>query len=265
MDTFIHRIDSTEVIYQPRRKRAKLIEKYLMGDLLGEGSYGKVKEMLDSETLCRRAVKILKKKKLRRIPNGEANVKKWVSYQPMYTFMFTEPLEHGARFHYTFPARLDSPQLFRVSTGDQGCFFVFVFLKYLLKLVPKWAEPNTEHVTSADCRSPIGPYRRRNEPVWNQTKLSRGEKEGSVSCWWRTAELRHGSVLWITSSLRLWPQREWTPSGLCLCRRSRFNQVVAPTCLSAGTQLLDGNKTLHTSPVQVVSSTQLQPRVSVTH
>uniref|UniRef100_A0A3Q2CF41 Serine/threonine-protein kinase STK11 n=1 Tax=Cyprinodon variegatus TaxID=28743 RepID=A0A3Q2CF41_CYPVA len=76
MDTFIHRIDSTEVIYQPRRKRAKMIGKYLMGDLLGEGSYGKVKEMLDSETLCRRAVKILKKKKLRRIPNGEANVKK---------------------------------------------------------------------------------------------------------------------------------------------------------------------------------------------
>lgn len=80
MDTFIHRIDSTEVIYQPRRKRAKLIGKYLMGDLLGEGSYGKVKEMLDSETLCRRAVKILKKKKLRRIPNGEANVKKWVCF-----------------------------------------------------------------------------------------------------------------------------------------------------------------------------------------
>ncbi|TNN78084.1 Serine/threonine-protein kinase STK11 [Liparis tanakae] len=77
MDTFIHRIDSTEVIYQPRRKRAKLIGKYLMGDLLGEGSYGKVKEMLDSDTLCRRAVKILKKKKLRRIPNGEANVKKY--------------------------------------------------------------------------------------------------------------------------------------------------------------------------------------------
>ncbi|XP_042569674.1 serine/threonine-protein kinase STK11-like [Cyprinus carpio] len=77
MDTFIHRIDSTEVIYQPRRKRAKLVGKYLMGDLLGEGSYGKVKELLlDSETLCRRAVKILKKKKLRRIPNGEANVKK---------------------------------------------------------------------------------------------------------------------------------------------------------------------------------------------
>uniref|UniRef100_A0A8C7QVP0 Protein kinase domain-containing protein n=1 Tax=Oncorhynchus mykiss TaxID=8022 RepID=A0A8C7QVP0_ONCMY len=78
MDTFIHRIDSTEVIYEPRRKRAKLIGKYLMGDLLGEGSYGKVKEMLDSETLCRRAVKILKKKKLRRIPNGEQHGKKYV-------------------------------------------------------------------------------------------------------------------------------------------------------------------------------------------
>ena len=78
MDTFIHRIDSTEVIYEPRRKRAKLIGKYLMGDLLGEGSYGKVKEMLDSETLCRRGVKILKKKKLRRIPNGEQHGKKYV-------------------------------------------------------------------------------------------------------------------------------------------------------------------------------------------
>ncbi|XP_042198688.1 serine/threonine-protein kinase STK11 [Callorhinchus milii] len=76
VDTFIHRIDSTDVIYQPRKKRAKIIGKYLMGDLLGEGSYGKVKEMLDTDTLCRRAVKILKKKKLRRIPNGEANVKK---------------------------------------------------------------------------------------------------------------------------------------------------------------------------------------------
>ncbi|KAI0225219.1 Serine/threonine-protein kinase STK11 [Lamellibrachia satsuma] len=47
-----------------------------MGDILGEGSYGKVKECLDSHTLCRRAVKILKKKKLRKIPNGEANVKR---------------------------------------------------------------------------------------------------------------------------------------------------------------------------------------------
>ena len=76
-DPFIfRRVDSDEIIYQPRRKRAKLIGKYVLGDMLGEGSYGKVKECLDSENLCRRAVKILKRKKLRKIPNGEANVKR---------------------------------------------------------------------------------------------------------------------------------------------------------------------------------------------
>ena len=43
-----------------------------MGDVLGEGSYAKVKEAIDSETLVRRAVKIMKKRKLRKIPNGGA-------------------------------------------------------------------------------------------------------------------------------------------------------------------------------------------------
>ncbi|KAK2194124.1 hypothetical protein NP493_2g09044 [Ridgeia piscesae] len=73
---FFHRVDSDQIIYQPRQKKAKLFGQYIMGDILGEGSYGKVKECLDSKTLCRRAVKILKKKKLRKIPNGEANVKR---------------------------------------------------------------------------------------------------------------------------------------------------------------------------------------------
>lgn len=68
-----HRVDSDQVIYQ-KRKKCKMIGKYVMGNMLGEGSYGKVKEVLDSETLCRRAVKILKKKKLRKIMNGEENV-----------------------------------------------------------------------------------------------------------------------------------------------------------------------------------------------
>lgn len=71
-----HRVDSDQIIYEAKKKKFKMIGKYVMGDLLGEGSYGKVKEMLDSETLCRRAVKILKKKKLRRIPNGEQNVQR---------------------------------------------------------------------------------------------------------------------------------------------------------------------------------------------
>ena len=73
---FFHRVASDQIVYRIRRKRAKLVGKYLMGDMLGEGSYGKVKECLDTDTLCRRAVKILKKKKLRKIPNGEANVKR---------------------------------------------------------------------------------------------------------------------------------------------------------------------------------------------
>ncbi|XP_060528996.1 serine/threonine-protein kinase STK11 isoform X2 [Cylas formicarius] len=73
---FFHRVDSDQIIYQVKKKRLKLIGKYVMGDMLGEGSYGKVKEMLDSETLCRRAVKIFKERKLRRLPNGEQNVQK---------------------------------------------------------------------------------------------------------------------------------------------------------------------------------------------
>lgn len=76
---FFHRVDSDQIIYQTKKRRLKIIGKYVMGDLLGEGSYGKVKEMLDVDTLCRRAVKILKQKKLRRIPNGEQNVQRYVN------------------------------------------------------------------------------------------------------------------------------------------------------------------------------------------
>lgn len=73
-----YKYDSTDIIYaQPQRPKAKIIgNKYLKGELLGEGSYSKVKEMLDVNTLCRRAVKIMKQRRLRRIPNGEANVQR---------------------------------------------------------------------------------------------------------------------------------------------------------------------------------------------
>ena len=47
-----------------------------MGNVLGEGSYAEVKEAIDSETLCRRAVKIMKKRKLRKNPKGEENVER---------------------------------------------------------------------------------------------------------------------------------------------------------------------------------------------
>ncbi|KAG8186940.1 hypothetical protein JTE90_028239 [Oedothorax gibbosus] len=73
------RFDSAEIRCISRKKKVKMIGKYVMGDVLGEGSYGKVKEVLDSTTLCRRAVKILKKRKLRKIPCGERNVQREIS------------------------------------------------------------------------------------------------------------------------------------------------------------------------------------------
>lgn len=72
----LNSLGPNEVVYRAQKKPCKMVGKYVMGDLLGEGSYGKVKEVLDSETLVRRAAKILKKKKLKRIPNGEKNVLK---------------------------------------------------------------------------------------------------------------------------------------------------------------------------------------------
>ncbi|GFR88330.1 serine/threonine-protein kinase stk11 [Elysia marginata] len=78
-DLVIHRVESDQVVYKPQRHKVKMLGKYLVGGMLGEGSYGTVKELLDTETLCRRAVKILKKRKLRKIPNGEQNVRREIS------------------------------------------------------------------------------------------------------------------------------------------------------------------------------------------
>lgn len=55
---FFNRVNSAEIVYQAKKKSCKMIGRYVMGDILGEGSYGKVKEVLDSETLARRAVKV---------------------------------------------------------------------------------------------------------------------------------------------------------------------------------------------------------------
>jgi hypothetical protein len=75
--TFTRLDSTTELVYQPRRKWCKIIGgRYVVGDCLGEGSYGKVKEVLDCENLSRRAVKIFPAKKLRKIPNGELNARR---------------------------------------------------------------------------------------------------------------------------------------------------------------------------------------------
>ena len=71
------RYNSDDVVYEEHQRQAKIVGgQYLKGDLLGVGAYSKVREMLDCVTLCRRAVKIMKQRRLARIPNGEENVRR---------------------------------------------------------------------------------------------------------------------------------------------------------------------------------------------
>ena len=38
----VHRVDSIDVVFDNRQKRAKVLGSYVMGDVLGKGSYAKV-------------------------------------------------------------------------------------------------------------------------------------------------------------------------------------------------------------------------------
>jgi serine/threonine-protein kinase 11 len=68
----IQRVSSEdELNFDVKRKRAKFIGTYLFGDVIGQGSYAKVKECLDRRNLCRRAVKIMQRRRLRKTPHGE--------------------------------------------------------------------------------------------------------------------------------------------------------------------------------------------------
>jgi len=68
----IQRVSSEdEYNFCSKRKRAKFIGPYLFGDVIGQGSYAKVKECLDRRNLCRRAVKIMQRHRLRKTPHGE--------------------------------------------------------------------------------------------------------------------------------------------------------------------------------------------------
>lgn len=68
----IQRVSSEdELNFYVKRKRAKFIGPYLFGDIIGQGSYAKVKECLDRRNLCRRAVKIMQRRRLRKTPHGE--------------------------------------------------------------------------------------------------------------------------------------------------------------------------------------------------
>lgn len=54
----------------------KLVREYLMGDVLGEGSQGKVRDAVHSESLRRVAIKIINTAKLRKVRNAEANLRR---------------------------------------------------------------------------------------------------------------------------------------------------------------------------------------------
>ncbi|KAL6043927.1 Serine/threonine-protein kinase stk11 [Balamuthia mandrillaris] len=76
---FTWRIKDTEIVY--RTKSPKTVNQYILGEVLGKGSYGKVREALDTTTLHIVAIKILKKQLLRKLPGGggEASVKQEIA------------------------------------------------------------------------------------------------------------------------------------------------------------------------------------------
>lgn len=67
---FINRIESTEIATKVKTKRIKTIGRFFIGDQVGKGSFGKVKEGVCTETLLRVAVKIISKKRAKKIPHG---------------------------------------------------------------------------------------------------------------------------------------------------------------------------------------------------
>ena len=57
----------------------KLVRQYVMGEVIGEGSQGKVREALDSHTLRRVAVKIVNMRQLRKVRHAEAALRRELS------------------------------------------------------------------------------------------------------------------------------------------------------------------------------------------
>mmetsp|Transcript_5490 Transcript_5490/g.20575 ORF Transcript_5490/g.20575 Transcript_5490/m.20575 type:complete len:363 (-) Transcript_5490:100-1188(-) len=66
--------DQQTISYQ-KSIMPKKVNQYLIGETLGIGAYGKVKECIDSRSLKRVAIKIIKFRKLKRIKNSEERLK----------------------------------------------------------------------------------------------------------------------------------------------------------------------------------------------
>lgn len=71
---FINRIDSSEIATSCKTKKIKTIGRFLIGDQVGKGAFGKVKEGVCTETLLRVAVKVISKKRAKKVPQGIQNV-----------------------------------------------------------------------------------------------------------------------------------------------------------------------------------------------
>ena len=71
---FINRIESSEIAPNSTTKKIKTIGRFLIGDQVGKGAFGKVKEGICTETLLRVAVKIISKKRARKVPNGVQSI-----------------------------------------------------------------------------------------------------------------------------------------------------------------------------------------------
>ncbi|KXS21072.1 kinase-like protein [Gonapodya prolifera JEL478] len=70
---FIQKMDSNDIIWRNEETVVKMIGPYILGDKIGKGSFGKVKEGICTETLQRVAVKIINKKRLRKVAYGVEN------------------------------------------------------------------------------------------------------------------------------------------------------------------------------------------------
>lgn len=71
---FILFMDSIDYIPEEKVTKIKVIGTFLLGDKIGRGAFGKVKEGICTETLQRIAVKIISKKRVKKSPNGAAGV-----------------------------------------------------------------------------------------------------------------------------------------------------------------------------------------------
>ncbi|ORZ38716.1 kinase-like domain-containing protein [Catenaria anguillulae PL171] len=67
---FISRIESKDVVWDTGQPTAKFVGPFLLGQVIGKGSFGKVKDGMCSETLQPVAIKILAHKRLRKIQFG---------------------------------------------------------------------------------------------------------------------------------------------------------------------------------------------------